>query len=145
MERLLTTKQAAEALGIKPSQLQKQRAEGGGLPYYKLGGAVRYSPEHIGLYKVHPITRIRLRYPGQSDTGKERWYSEKELAQILQLSESTLQHWRLGEARRIEGRTRMAGSGRGPAHWINDETGKPEYREWGIEFWLESKRRNPKS
>jgi hypothetical protein len=40
---LLTPKQAAALLNLSPSWLAKQRLKGGGPPYMKMGGAVRYN------------------------------------------------------------------------------------------------------
>jgi predicted DNA-binding transcriptional regulator AlpA len=42
-EQLLTPKQAAAFLNLSTSWLAKQRLTGGGPPYIKMGGAVRYS------------------------------------------------------------------------------------------------------
>ena len=41
-EAPLTPKQAAKLLNLSTSWLAKQRLKGGGPPYVKLGGAVRY-------------------------------------------------------------------------------------------------------
>jgi predicted DNA-binding transcriptional regulator AlpA len=40
---ILTPKQAAAVLNLSTSWLAKQRLKGGGPPYIKMGGAVRYS------------------------------------------------------------------------------------------------------
>jgi hypothetical protein len=40
---VLTPKQAAELLNLSTSWLAKQRLNGGGPPYIKMGGAVRYN------------------------------------------------------------------------------------------------------
>ena len=40
---VLTPKQAAAMLNLSTSWLAKQRLKGGGPPYIKMGGAVRYS------------------------------------------------------------------------------------------------------
>jgi hypothetical protein len=40
---ILTPKQAAALLNLSTSWLAKQRLKGGGPPYIKMGGAVRYS------------------------------------------------------------------------------------------------------
>jgi hypothetical protein len=40
---VLTPKQAAELLSLSTSWLAKQRLNGGGPPYIKMGGAVRYN------------------------------------------------------------------------------------------------------
>lgn len=42
---MLTTKQAADRLGLKPGTLEAWRVRGGGPVYVKLGKAVRY-PDH---------------------------------------------------------------------------------------------------
>ena len=40
---ILTPKQAAAVLNLSTSWLAKQRLKGGGPPYIKMGGAVRYN------------------------------------------------------------------------------------------------------
>jgi hypothetical protein len=42
-QAILTPKQAAALLNLSTSWLAKQRLKGGGPPYIKMGGAVRYS------------------------------------------------------------------------------------------------------
>jgi predicted DNA-binding transcriptional regulator AlpA len=42
-DQVLTPKQAAAFLNLSTSWLAKQRLKGGGPPYIKMGGAVRYS------------------------------------------------------------------------------------------------------
>jgi hypothetical protein len=42
-QTMLTPKQAAGVLNLSTSWLAKQRLKGGGPPYIKMGGAVRYN------------------------------------------------------------------------------------------------------
>jgi predicted DNA-binding transcriptional regulator AlpA len=42
-QTILTPKQAAAVLNLSTSWLAKQRLKGGGPPYIKMGGAVRYN------------------------------------------------------------------------------------------------------
>jgi predicted DNA-binding transcriptional regulator AlpA len=42
-QTILTPKQAAALLNLSTSWLAKQRLKGGGPPYIKMGGAVRYN------------------------------------------------------------------------------------------------------
>ena len=42
-QSILTPKQAAAMLNLSTSWLAKQRLKGGGPPYIKMGGAVRYN------------------------------------------------------------------------------------------------------
>lgn len=46
-ERLLTTAEAAEVLGLSPAFLANMRVKGGGPCFFKLGHAVRYSREQL--------------------------------------------------------------------------------------------------
>lgn len=48
--RLMTEVQVAEALNISVSKLRKERLEKSGMPYYKIGACVRYSPIDIKKY-----------------------------------------------------------------------------------------------
>ena len=47
LEPLLTEKQAAEILNIKPKTLSRWRWQGEGPIYRKIGGAVRYSVDDL--------------------------------------------------------------------------------------------------
>jgi predicted site-specific integrase-resolvase len=44
---MLTTKQAADRLGLKPGTLEAWRVRGGGPVYVKFGKAVRYPDENL--------------------------------------------------------------------------------------------------
>ena len=46
-KNLLTERQTAEWLGISPKTLQQQRWKRFGIPYIKIGNAVRYDPEDV--------------------------------------------------------------------------------------------------
>lgn len=46
-ERLLTTVEASQALGVSPAFLANLRVKGGGPRFFKLGHAVRYSREQL--------------------------------------------------------------------------------------------------
>jgi len=46
-DRLLTTEKAAQAVGYAPRTLEDLRWRGGGPPYVKLSGAVRYDPQDL--------------------------------------------------------------------------------------------------
>jgi len=50
MAHMLTTKQAADAIGLSKSWLDKSRMTGTGPEYHKLGGLVRYAPEAIAAW-----------------------------------------------------------------------------------------------
>jgi predicted DNA-binding transcriptional regulator AlpA len=56
-EVLLTPKQAAKLFNLSTSWLAKQRHKGGGPPYVKLGGAVRYRLADLQLWMK---ARLRL-------------------------------------------------------------------------------------
>ena len=47
---LLTETQVADWLGLSPKWLQQQRWRGKGIPYHKVGGAVRYDPCDVEQY-----------------------------------------------------------------------------------------------
>lgn len=51
-KKLLTTKEVAKILGIKPNTLERQRHFGVGLPYVKVGHLVRYHAEVIPTYQA---------------------------------------------------------------------------------------------
>lgn len=46
----ITTKQLAEMLNMSPRTLEVHRIHGGGIPYLKFGGAVRYDMEDVKKY-----------------------------------------------------------------------------------------------
>ena len=50
VERLLTTKQLADVLGFAPKTLSNQRILGTGIPFIKIGNAVRYKTSDIETY-----------------------------------------------------------------------------------------------
>jgi predicted DNA-binding transcriptional regulator AlpA len=60
-EALLTPKQAAQLLNLSTSWLAKQRLKGGGPPYVKLGGAIRYRLSDLQLWMK---ARLRLSTSG---------------------------------------------------------------------------------
>jgi Helix-turn-helix domain len=60
-EVLLTPKQAAKLLNLSTSWLAKQRGKGGGPPYLKLDGAVRYRLADLQLWMK---ARLRLSTSG---------------------------------------------------------------------------------
>jgi hypothetical protein len=64
MKRLLTEKEAAERLGLKPKTLRKKRVVGGGPPYVKLGFAVRYEEDALERYAAERV-RLSTSDPGQ--------------------------------------------------------------------------------
>lgn len=67
IEELFTTKQVARVLGFAPKTLSNQRILGTGLPFIKIGNAVRYKKsdietyieentyDHTGMVKVNSI------------------------------------------------------------------------------------------
>lgn len=61
-EKLLSYREAAEALGIKPDTLQRWVADFK-VPYVRLGRFVRFRPSHIDEIiadrEVRPVTRRR--------------------------------------------------------------------------------------
>jgi hypothetical protein len=48
----MTTKQAAQALGLKPGTLEIWRVRGTGPTYLKIGGAVKYLPRDLGAFML---------------------------------------------------------------------------------------------
>src|ERR1700740_1462900 len=50
MSVLLTTRQAAARCNLSPRTLEKLRVKGGGPPFVRLGGAVRYQVEDVDLW-----------------------------------------------------------------------------------------------
>ena len=51
MNRLLTTKETAELLGVSPGTLRVWRSTGSGdIPYVKINRSVRYPEEHLKEY-----------------------------------------------------------------------------------------------
>ena len=50
INRLFTTKQLANILGFAPKTLSNQRILGTGLPFIKIGNAVRYKSSDIETY-----------------------------------------------------------------------------------------------
>jgi predicted DNA-binding transcriptional regulator AlpA len=50
MTDLLNTRQAAERCSLSPRTLEKLRITGGGPPFIRLGGAVRYQPEDLDAW-----------------------------------------------------------------------------------------------
>ena len=50
IEELYTTKQVAKVLGFAPKTLSNQRILGTGLPFIKIGNAVRYKSSDIETY-----------------------------------------------------------------------------------------------
>jgi hypothetical protein len=50
MMKLLTEKQVSEQLGLHVQTLRNHRFLGKGIPYLKIGRAVRYDPEAIRNY-----------------------------------------------------------------------------------------------
>ena len=59
----LTEDQTAERLGISKRTLQKKRLEGGGIPYHKMWGCVRYAVADIERFEAE------TRRASTSDTG----------------------------------------------------------------------------
>lgn len=47
MEKLLTTKEAADMLGLKANTLERWRTFGTGPAYERVGNAIRYRPSDI--------------------------------------------------------------------------------------------------
>ena len=62
---LLTTGEAAEFLGLRPSTLENWRWSGGGPVFIKLGGRVRY---RIADLNAHIATCMRRSTSGASGT-----------------------------------------------------------------------------
>ena len=70
INRLFTTKQLADILGFAPKTLSNQRILGTGLPFIKIGNAVRYKKsdietyieentyDHNGMVKVNSIREV---------------------------------------------------------------------------------------
>lgn len=50
MERLLTEDEVAERIGRKKSTLQKDRCDGTGCPFIKIGRLVRYRQSDVDAY-----------------------------------------------------------------------------------------------
>jgi predicted site-specific integrase-resolvase len=48
---MLTTKQAADRLGLKPGTLEAWRVRGGGPIYVKFGKAVRYPDQNLDAFE----------------------------------------------------------------------------------------------
>lgn len=62
----LNEKEAAKLIGFTASKLRNDRCKGVGLPYYKIGGAIRYLEADINTYLqevkvVPPSTTIKRR------------------------------------------------------------------------------------
>jgi excisionase family DNA binding protein len=57
MQRLLTTREAAEWLGVSGSFLERDRWAGARIPFVKLGRAVRYDPAAIERYLASCVRR----------------------------------------------------------------------------------------
>ena len=70
IEELYTTKQVAKVLGFAPKTLSNQRILGTGIPFIKIGNAVRYKKsdietyieentyDHNGMVKVNSIREV---------------------------------------------------------------------------------------
>ncbi len=56
-EKLLTTTQAAEHLGLSPSTLAKARISGASPPFVKLGAAVRYRRTDLDEFVSSKVRR----------------------------------------------------------------------------------------
>jgi hypothetical protein len=51
---MIDTKEAARRLGLKTQTLNRWRFSGDGPRYYKVGGAVRYSPADLADFIIDP-------------------------------------------------------------------------------------------
>ena len=62
IETLLTTKQLADVLGFAPKTLSNQRVLGTGIPFIKIGNAVRYKRSDVETYiEENNILTLKLR------------------------------------------------------------------------------------
>jgi hypothetical protein len=52
IDRMLTTPEAADRLGLAPGTLENWRCARRGPPFHKIGGAVRYSEGGLAAYKA---------------------------------------------------------------------------------------------
>lgn len=57
LEDLLTVEQLSKAIGRSVSTLEKDRLEGGGPPYVKMGRLVRYRPADVRDYLANRVRR----------------------------------------------------------------------------------------
>ncbi len=56
-EKLLTTKEAADRLGLSKSTLDKARLTGDGPPFAKMGAAIRYRPQDLDDWVAAQVRR----------------------------------------------------------------------------------------
>ena len=50
IDRLLSEKKAAEIIGLSEAWFQRKRWQGGGIPYVKIGRAVRYRESDLTAF-----------------------------------------------------------------------------------------------
>jgi excisionase family DNA binding protein len=57
LDHFLDEKQLAKLLGVSIRTLQNRRVAGGGIPFIKIGKAVRYNPKDVAEYlEQHRLT-----------------------------------------------------------------------------------------
>jgi excisionase family DNA binding protein len=57
VEPFLDERQLAKLLNVSPRTLQNKRVTGGGIPFVRIGKAIRYSPEDVAKYlEQHKLT-----------------------------------------------------------------------------------------
>jgi excisionase family DNA binding protein len=57
LDHFLDEKQLAKLLGVSTRTLQNRRVTGGGIPFIKIGKAVRYNPKDVAEYlEQHRLT-----------------------------------------------------------------------------------------
>ncbi len=75
-QKLLTTKQAADYLGMSTSWMEQKRSKGGGPAYSKIGGKIKYQIESLEEFKQQQLRRHTADL-GPEKINKERKTSKK--------------------------------------------------------------------
>ena len=65
-ETLLTAPETAQYLRCSLRTLDRERAEGRGIPYVRIGGRIRYRRADVETFVA---ARVRGRWGGETDTG----------------------------------------------------------------------------
>lgn len=64
-EALFSQKEIANVLGISCAKLERDRWSGGGIPYLKLGGFIRYRKSNVlNWIKKHEVLNSTSKYDG---------------------------------------------------------------------------------
>jgi excisionase family DNA binding protein len=87
MRHLISCKAAAEYLGLKFSTLEIWRSNGKNLPFYKIGGCVRYATEDLDAYLYHAVMKPKPLTPEWLTTEQARIY-------LGGIAHATLRDWR---------------------------------------------------